>query len=151
MKTFLALVLVFLSILGVFDAGYITYTRISGTIPECRPPFACDTVLKSAWSSVGPIPLSVLGLCFYISIFMLSILAVLELPKISIGKHSIAVPSLILLLGMFGAVFSLYLVFVMGVVLQAWCLYCLLSAANCMMIGIVSTILFRISRYEVHI
>src|SRR5579859_2771296 len=102
MKTFLALLLVICGILGIFDAGYITYNEFSGQIPPCRPPFACDTVLKSAWSHVGPVPLSVFGLFFYATIFLLSVLAVLEVKKLTIGKHTFFLPFLIALLGILG-------------------------------------------------
>src|SRR5579859_7688993 len=130
MKTFLSLLLVVCGLLGIFDAGYLTYNEFTGLVPPCRPPFACDTVLKSAWSHVGPIPLSVFGLLFYATIFLLSVLAILELKKLTIGKYSVSLPALIALLGVFGAGFSLYLIFVMGIILEAWCLYCLLSATN---------------------
>ena len=146
MKTFLSLLLVVCGLLGIFDAGYLTYNEFTGLVPPCRPPFACDTVLKSAWSHVGPIPLSVFGLLFYATIFLLSVLAILELKKLTIGKYSVSLPALIALLGVFGAGFSLYLIFVMGIILEAWCLYCLLSATNCMIICALSVSFFWLSR-----
>jgi len=146
MKTFLALLLVVCGILGIFDAGYLTYNEFSGQVPPCRPPFACDTVLKSVWSHIGPIPLSVFGLIFYATIFLLGVLAVLEVKKLTIGKREIYLPFITALLGIFGAGFSLYLVFIMGVILKAWCLYCLFSATNSVIICLLSTSFFWVSR-----
>jgi len=146
MKTLFALLLVICSIVGIFDAGYITYTKFSGQVPQCRPPFACETVLKSPWSTVGPIPLSVFGLIFYGVMSSLSTLAVGEVQRLTVGNHTFFLPLLISVWGVLGAGFSLYLVFVMAIILHAWCLYCLISAINCMMIGIFSTMYFWLLR-----
>ncbi len=150
-KTLFALLLVACSILGIFDAGYITYTKVTGQLPPCHPPFACGVVLRSSWAYIGPVPLSVLGLSFYAVMFSLSAAAVLEVSKVTLGKHIFSLPFLILMLGIGGAIFSLYLIFVMGVILKAWCFYCLISAINCMMIAILSVLHERKATYALHI
>ncbi len=143
MKSILPLLIVALTFLGILDASYVTWTKYSGVVARCQPPFACDTVLKSAWSNVGPVPLSVLGLLFYSLSLVIAAVYVLEITEMKLSKYSISVPALIFGLGSFGAAFSLYLIFIMGVVLQAWCLYCLLSAINCAIVFIISLGVWR--------
>jgi uncharacterized membrane protein len=74
------------------------------------------------------------GLLFYIVMLGLASALLLEINSINLLKRQIAVPTLLLIWGTFGALFSGYLVFIMGVVLQAWCLYCLISAINCVVL-----------------
>ncbi|HEX7017702.1 MAG TPA: vitamin K epoxide reductase family protein [Patescibacteria group bacterium] len=125
MKMFLSLLLVVLAILGIFDASYLTYEKLTGNIPPCGAGFDCGEVLSSQWASIGPIPLSMFGFFFYSSMFILAIINFLE---IDLFDHIITTKKLLLLLGSFGFFFSLYLVSLMAFIIQAWCLYCLFSA-----------------------
>jgi len=148
MKLFLSLILTVLAMLGIMDAGYITYGELSGQVPNCQPPFSCQTVLDSPWSKVGLIPLAAFGLIFYAVMFTFGILSFMDVRSISIKKHKVPVHVLIVVLGSAGMLFSMWLIFVMGVILKAWCLYCLLSAINCSMIFILSLLLFRTARMD---
>lgn len=143
MKLFLSLALTVLSLLGILDAGYITYGEFSGQLPTCKPPFACRTVLDSQWSKVGPVPLAAFGLLYYATMLTLGLLSFMDVKVLSIGRLHVHVYSLIAVLGSMGLLFSMWLVFIMGVILKAWCLYCLLSAANCSMMFILSVNIFR--------
>jgi uncharacterized membrane protein len=147
MKTVLSLLIVVFTFLGILDASYVTWSRFSGVLPPCKPPFACETVLNSSWSKIGPVPLSVLGILFYSTFFLIAALSVLEVKAIKKGQFSVPIPALIILLGCFGAGFSLYLVFIMGVILKAWCLYCLLSALNCGIVFLLSCGVWRKSDF----
>jgi uncharacterized membrane protein len=136
MKAFIALGMVFLSLLGIADASYLTYEKLSGYIPLCGQGFDCGAVLSSPYASIGPVPISALGILFYLSIFALAICYYLEVPL----DKSLKLPWLNiswLLLGITstGFAFSVILVGLMAFVIEAWCLYCLVSA-------IISTLLF---------
>lgn len=140
MKTFLSLLLVVLSLLGIMDASYLTYEKLAGVLPPCGAGFDCGQVLNSQWASIGPIPLSALGLLFYATVFGLAVTHFLEL------KLAGWSPLLLLkYLTVFGFLFSLYLVSLMAFIIQAWCLYCLISA-------VISSSLFVVTqartRYE---
>lgn len=139
MKAFLSVVIVMLSLLGIFDASYITWEKFNGSVPVCSPPFDCGTVLNSPWAQVGPVPLSVLGIFFYSMFLILGSLLLLE--KHSLKIANLSVVSLLGIWATFGLLFSLYLVIVMGVVLESWCLYCVISAINCMILFITSLLL----------
>jgi uncharacterized membrane protein len=135
--TFLSLCLVVFSLLGIVDASYITYEKFSGRIPPCSIHFKCTQVLESKWANIGPIPLSLLGVCFY-SLFLVVSISFL------LGKRKASF--FLALFGVFGLLFSLYLVFIMGVVLKAWCFYCLLSAVNCVILFGVSSVLYLLTK-----
>lgn len=137
MKAVLPFATVMLSILGIADAGYITYEKFAGVIPKCIPGFECGKVLNSPWSSIGPVPLSLLGLFFYFTVFVLASFVILEidihkvLPQLPAFLKKFTTFDFLWMLTIFGFIFSLYLLFIMGVMIQGWCTYCLLSAATC--------------------
>jgi uncharacterized membrane protein len=152
MKLLLPLTITILAFLGILDAGYIAHSEITGNLPPCKPPFACREVLESSWSHVGPIPLYALGFLYYLAILVLGFLIVTE-QKILMKNKFLNIKKLLAGLSIFGALFSLWLLFVMGVILKAWCLYCLFSAFNCLIIFILSIFFSRKDKesYALHI
>ncbi len=134
--------------LGIADAGYLTYEKLAGIVPPCGTGFQCETVLTSTYASIGPVPLSAFGLGYYATVFLLAILHFIEfdfskasfLQKTQVKKSNPI--DLLQIVTLFGLLFSAYLIFLMGVVLQAWCFYCLLSA-------IISTLLFITTQFYV--
>ena len=133
LKPLLSLLIVVLSILGIADASYLTYEKFSGKIPVCGPGFDCGTVLNSPYSNIGPIPLSALGLVYYGILFTFGILHYVEFDLKRLNK-ALRLPfnfkplHYLQLISTFGILFSGYLVFLMGVIIQAWCQYCMYSA-----------------------
>ncbi len=157
MKKLLSMLLVFLSLIGIADAGYITYEEIRGVIPPCGNGFDCGAVLNSPWANIGPVPLAAVGVVFYSWIFLLAILNFLEFsispivnqladqfklkPKSVIRQ--LTLHELLLASTTFGAGFSAYLVFIMAVPIGAWCRYCLVSAATCASLFITMSIYYH--------
>lgn len=131
MKTSFVLPLVVLSLLGILDASYLTYNKLNNIVPPCSGGFACETVLNSPWANVGPVPLSALGLFYYTFLFVIACATMLD-HKVRIGK--LKNEDILLTVGTIGGGFSLYLVFIMGVMIKGWCLYCLISALLCALI-----------------
>lgn len=137
-KQLVAVLMVIFSMLGIFDASYITYEEFSGSVPMCMPPFDCGKVLDSPWASIFGVPLSVYGLVFYSTVFVLAVMNLLEVKvKLPVVK---TITRGLRWLGVFGFLFSIYLVTLMQFIIQAWCLWCLVSA-------ITTTSLFIISRF----
>lgn len=157
-KTILTLLIIIFSIVGIFDASYISYEKITGQIPACRPGFDCGKVLNSPWSSIGPIPLSVYGLGYYLTILIISSMTLLERDIRPISKKilskfdhhffqrlkQITNIQLIGYLTTFGFIFSIYLISLMAFVIQGWCMYCLISAFSCIMLFILSLLLTKV-------
>lgn len=158
MHTLLSLLLVALSIVGIADASYLTYEKIAGIVPPCSPGFNCEAVLTSEWASIGPIPLSVFGILFYVSVFVLAVMQFLEVDivktvqkitkKLGLSKSIFSLlntQEILLLLTTFGLLFSAYLLFIMGVIIQSWCTYCLVSAGTSFLLWLTNTIRYQIA------
>lgn len=152
MKKFLSLLLVVLALIGIMDASFITYEKLTGQVPPCGAGFDCGGVLNSPWAYIGPIPLSVYGLFYYITVFVIASLNFLEVDfqmLITSLTKSVAFSfpghQWLLYLTTFGFFFSLYLVSLMAFVIQAWCFYCLISAAICVSLFLTALSLHKVS------
>lgn len=132
-----------LSIGGMVDAGYLTYMEVRDIVPPCSPNFQCDKVLSSPWASVGPVPLAALGFGFYLTMCVLSVLLVLEQDSVNVAGWKLPLRGMLGLFGAWGILFSAFLVFLMGVVIQGWCFYCLISAGISTTLGVVSLLIAR--------
>lgn len=133
--------IVIFSLIGILDAGKITWDEFNGVIPVCTPPFQCDTVLSSPWAQIGPLPVSAYGLAFYSTFFVLGCLLVLDTKQITVAGKTFSVPTLTRWLGVFGFLFTLYLVTLMAFIINAWCLYCVISALNCTLLFLTTRML----------
>lgn len=144
MKLALSLLLVVLSLTGIVDASYITYQDFTNQIPPCTTEFQCEKVLTSEYAHIGPIPLSGLGALYYLTIFGLAIAHYLQLdlsklPILSKLRYPLRPIDGLLVITALGFLFSIYLMFLMAVVIQGWCLYCIVSAG-------ISTTLFLLTQ-----
>lgn len=150
-----SLAIIVVSMLGIADAGYLTYEKLSGKLPVCGQGFDCGKVLNSPWAYVGPVPLSALGLVFYLSVFALAIAQYLQvdisqqLQKTGLAKYLKPLNWLLewqphhylMAITSLGFAFSGYLLFLMAVIIQGWCLYCLISAATSITLFILAVLL----------
>ncbi len=137
MKKILSLLLITFAILGLIDSSLITHEEFKETVPICGDGFNCNEVLNSKWSHLGPIPLSILGMFFYALTLTVAIANYnnvnlsKRIKKITKQKNLLTLlttSELLLILTMFGALFSIYLVSIMEFVIHSWCRYCLISA-----------------------
>ena len=111
----LPLAVVVLCVLGIGDAGYLTYVHYSGAKALCT--FGgCETVQTSRWATVHGLPVAIAGLIGYVSI-LLSLAIRRELAR--------AAAFGIALIG-FG--FSLYLTYRELFTIKAICQWCVASA-----------------------
>jgi len=122
-----------LAFVGMIDALYLSIKRNAGPIP-CHVTRGCTDVLTSKYSAIGPIPLSWIGLAFYITILSFAVFKLFEDPQ-----HPMARP----LAGIFylsgaGLIISALLVGVQAFILKAFCEYCLLSATLVLTIFLLS-------------
>ena len=131
-------VLLFLSLLGVLDAAYLSYTHLLGSA-ACGTGSDCGIVLKSAYASVWGVPLSVLGLGFYTAAMLLSWRAIVS------DKRDDSVRS-ISLFALIGSLPTLFLIYVQAAIVHAWCPFCLVSAG--LMFGILIVSLMDRSRRD---
>ncbi len=137
MKLFSSLLIIVLSLIGLADASYLTYQKAMGIIPPCLPGFQCEVVLRSPYANIGSIPLSALGLVYYAIVFTLGVLVYLEKPLpqwLGLRKFGATSTDALKAVSVVGLVFSMYLMTLMGVIIHAWCTFCLISAATCFLL-----------------
>ncbi|HEX3054482.1 MAG TPA: vitamin K epoxide reductase family protein [Aggregatilineaceae bacterium] len=116
--------MVVLAIVGIFVAGYLSWAEVTGNNTACLNTGAvnCEAVQTSAYSKTLGIPVAVLGLLGYIAILG-TVLMEDQLPILAqYGK------TLVVVFGLFGVMFSVYLSLIEGTVLDKWCQWCVISA-----------------------
>lgn len=121
------IIFLFLSALGVLDASYLTIQHYSRDPFVCPIFGGCDEVTNSIYSEIFGIPIALFGALYYFSIFIFSLVAYL-----SDNKNLLHIISGFTV---FGLITSVYLMFIMIVVIKAICFYCVVSALT-------STLLF---------
>ena len=117
-----------LSLIGLADAIYLTVEHLAGRSVRCTITTGCEEVLKSAYATVGSIPLAALGALGYFTVFSLATLAAFGSEK--------ARAILFYLVALMLAV-SIWLFIVQAFVLKAFCQFCLLSGAVTLLLAII--------------
>ena len=63
-----------MSVLGLFVAGYLSWSHFSGEPVYCGGSNSCELVNSSRFAYLGPIPVALIGLTGYIIILVLSLI-----------------------------------------------------------------------------
>ena len=113
-----------LSLLGLFDSLYLLYTYTSPSRPMVCIGTGCDAVRASAYSTLWGVSIPVFGVLGYT---LLAIVIIAE----SLFSARLARLARYAFLGMtgFGFLFSLYLDYLQGFVIHAYCAWCVTSGA----------------------
>ena len=114
---------------GLIDAVYLTVHHYTQEMVPCSLITGCETVLTSAYAEIFGIPLALFGAAAYFVAFSLALLA-------AFGNHRLWFFFGCVSVLMFG--FTLWLIYLQGFVIEAFCQFCLLSA-------ITSTVLFIVA------
>lgn len=104
--------------LGMIDALYLSVMR--GIHVPCSLSGGCNEVLTSAYSEVLGIPLSTIGILFYLTVFSMAVLEIFDIAKFTRWIFWLALP---------GFLITLVLLYLQGFVIHHFCQYCLASAA----------------------
>ncbi len=114
-----------LAFLGTIDALYLSLKRNTGPVP-CHITHGCTDVLTSKYSAIGGVvPLSWIGLAFYVTVLSLAVFKIFEDP----GQSFESPLRWIFYLSGAGLIVSALLVGIQAFILKAFCEYCLFSAA----------------------
>lgn len=107
--------------LAILISGYLSYLKIDNTPAVCLAggAFDCGTVLNSAYSELGGIPIAWLGLAVNLTVTALLLL------ETRVGFLREYAVTLIFGLVLFAFLFSVYLVYVQAAIIQAYCPWCL--------------------------
>ena len=108
-----------LAFFGLLDSAYLTITHYKNIIPPCSVHFGCETVLTSTYSMIGPIPLALLGVVFYLTVIIVSLLILIE-GRSELLKFFHFVVAI-------GLLVSIVLFLIQYYVIRSFCQYCLLS------------------------
>ena len=137
---FLLKAILVLSLIGIADTSYLTSDFYFGTGVNCSLLQGCEVVLTSPYSAVFGIPLSLLGLIFYITVFIL---------VSAIGAYQKNIfTRLLAVAGTIGFCVSLFLLYVQIFLLKEVCIYCLTSTVSSTTIFVFSmTVLSRSKVY----
>ena len=126
-----------LALLGVADSVYLTVHHFTAEPVPCSIVEGCETVLTSSYAEIAGIPLAAFGALAYFIAFSLAILTVF-------GNRAMwllfGIQSFIM------AAASVYLIYLQGFVIGAFCQFCLISAATSISLFIVYLISKFISR-----
>ena len=129
-----------LSFLGLIDSTYLAIKHYSTSSIPCPPNIKeanCDIVTNSTYSTVGPIPLAIFGMFYYLTLIILSYIYL----KI---RHNLL--SYIQTLTIIGFFVSLVLVYIQLFVLKSICIYCVASAVITTLLIISAFLLKRTSK-----
>lgn len=110
-----------MSIIGLVDAFYLSYARYTSSDIACSLMGGCNIVAASPYSVVFGMPLAYLGVLFYFGMLGLLLLVWMRVRI----QH---VKNILLWFTAFGVFSSIYFIYVQGVLIKAFCMYCLISA-----------------------
>lgn len=116
--------LTLLAVIGLIDALYLSYSAYTATSLVCdiEGLTDCNVVAQSAYSRLWGIPLAYLGAAFYVAILVVT-LALWRMPSRLMAQALIGFTAL-------GALASAYFLYLQLMVIEAFCIYCLVSAAT---------------------
>jgi uncharacterized membrane protein len=133
---------IILACLGLVDALYLTYVKVSHTFALCGPLGDCESVNTSRYSEIAGIPISILGAAAY---FLILLLLVME-PRASFWKSN--GPLMVFGVSLVGVLYSAYLTYIEISVLKAICPYCVVSAGILVLLLILSIFRLVNEQYE---
>jgi uncharacterized membrane protein len=122
------------ALIGLADAIYLTIKHFTGEKVPCSIVEGCEQVLTSSYAEIAGVPLAIFGAIAYFTAFSLAILA-------AFGNRQTWT--------LFGvqvsimAIFSVWLVYLQAFVIEAFCQFCLISAATTFSLFII----YLISRF----
>lgn len=138
----LGIIILVVAFLGFLDASYLSIEHYMGKVVECSGSFFndCGTVTTSTYSKILGIPVAYLGALYYLSFVILGI-AMLDTKKLWLAKYA----------GIFsiaGLLASIYFVSLQAFVLDAFCLYCMVSATTSTILFILGMRMLQLVRRE---
>lgn len=123
--------IVVLAAIGFFISAHIYYEKhIKHEDLTCNITSGCNDVVNSEYSSIGPIPLEVVGLLYYGTVILTGLFYTFVATSLT-GLPVIGTLPLfyfLLVIGGIAAFVSVILTYIQFAILKIWCEYCLTSA-----------------------
>jgi len=113
-------------LLGFLDAIYLTIKELTHTPVACSIVSGCENVLTSKYAYIGNMPVSMLGVGYYLLIMIVASLYLMHSKRIFAQSLK--------WLASIGLLASVVFVFLQLFVIHSICMYCFGSAINCVLI-----------------
>jgi len=131
-----------ISTLGIVNTAYLTATRLLDTEVVC-PVEGCDKVLQSPYATVFGVPLAAFGLLAYVGMLAMAVVPWIlaeDAPKAQRKQFDELTWLGLSVGGAAMAVFSGYLMSIMAFEIQAFCLYCVVSAVSALALFVLAIV-----------
>jgi uncharacterized membrane protein len=109
------------ALIGVADAVYLTIHHYTAEPVPCSIITGCEQVLTSSYAEIAGIPLAIFGAVAYLTAFILAVLSAFR-NRLTWTLFGIQVVIM--------SLFTVWLLYLQGVVIEAFCQFCLISAAT---------------------
>jgi vitamin-K-epoxide reductase (warfarin-sensitive) len=106
------------------------YAKSATAFCDFSQRFSCDIVNRSEYSSIVGIPVAGIGVAGYAVLFVLAVFL----------KDRTETPNRLLGAALAGLAFALYLTYIEGYVLTAWCILCLISLLVIFLISVLAVV-----------
>jgi uncharacterized membrane protein/glutaredoxin len=120
-------ILIVAALAGLLVSAYLAIIDAVGGSTLCLAGSDCDTVRASTYGHVAGLPVAALGAGYFLAVFLTALLAV---------RRASWQSSVLPVLGGIGLGAAITFVSLQGLVLQAWCPYCLVADAAALTIGL---------------
>ncbi|MCS6874691.1 MAG: vitamin K epoxide reductase family protein [Pyrinomonadaceae bacterium] len=131
-KVFRAEILIsILALIGLIDSIYLTIHHYTAKPVPCSIVEGCEKVLTSQYATIFDIPIAIFGAIAYALALFLAILIFYGYERLWL---------LLLLQTLLMAGFSAWLVYLQAFVIEAFCQFCLLSAATSTFIFLIASL-----------
>ncbi|MDP3958122.1 MAG: vitamin K epoxide reductase family protein [bacterium] len=117
----LLIIIAIAALFGIADSAYLSYAALRDLPLPCTLLDGCNEVARSPYSKVFGVPLALYGLLFYAAVGGLALAALASPRRVLL--------SLIKFFALLGFLLSIYFTYLQAVKINAFCIYCLASAA----------------------
>jgi uncharacterized membrane protein len=132
-RTFLAIAVLALAGAVVSAASlYHHYGTSATSYCDIGENFNCDIVNRSTYSTIAGIPVALVGVAGYLTVLTLA----------TFYRNHAEAPVILAIGSLAGLGFALYLTYIEGFVIAAWCILCLSSLALILSIAVLSSVLW---------
>ena len=135
--------LIIVSFIGFLDASYLTAAHYAGFDLTCTILKGCEEVTTSEYSVIFGVPVALLGVFYYLTVFLLSL--------IYFDTKNRFILKIIPPLTVAGLLASAGFVYLQLFVIKAICEYCMLSAATSTTLFIFGIFVFKTTRNKLKI
>lgn len=122
------------ALIGIVDAVYLTIHHYTAEPVPCSIISGCEQVLTSSYAEMFGIPTAAFGALAYLTAFILASISIFG-NRFAWTLYGVAATTM--------AAFSIWLIYVQGFVIEAFCQFCLISAATSLTLFVI----FLVSKF----